>query len=40
MDVVGLAIAGLLPDDYKGVYAPEAEGLDEARRVLEAVHAS
>jgi len=40
MDVVGLAIAGLLPDDQKGVYAPDAEGLDEARHVLEAVHAS
>jgi len=38
MDVVGLAIAGLLPDDYKGVYAPDVEGLDEARSVLGIVH--
>ena len=37
MDVVGLAIAGLLPDDQKGVYAPDGEGLDEARQVLQAV---
>jgi hypothetical protein len=40
MDVVGLAIAELLPDDYKGVYGPEGEALDEARTVLGSVHAS
>jgi len=40
MDVVGLAIAGLLPEDYKGVYAADAEGLDEARGILNTVHAS
>jgi 1-acyl-sn-glycerol-3-phosphate acyltransferase len=40
MDVVGLAIAGLLPEDYKGVYAPDADGLEEARRILSTVHAS
>lgn len=34
MDVVGLAIAEQLPDDYKGVYGPDVEGLDEARQVL------
>jgi 1-acyl-sn-glycerol-3-phosphate acyltransferase len=38
MDIVGLAIASLLPDDYKGVYAAEAPGLDEARTVLPTVH--
>jgi 1-acyl-sn-glycerol-3-phosphate acyltransferase len=36
MDAVGIAIADLLPDDYKGVYGSSAEGLDEARRVLRA----
>jgi 1-acyl-sn-glycerol-3-phosphate acyltransferase len=40
MDVVGLAIAELLPDDYQGVYAPDAQGLDEARDVYRTVHAS
>ena len=40
MDAVGLAIADLLPDDYKGTYAPGEEGLDDARRVLQDVHAS
>jgi 1-acyl-sn-glycerol-3-phosphate acyltransferase len=40
MDVVGLAIAAQLPDDYKGVYAPDADGLDEARGILNTVHAS
>jgi hypothetical protein len=39
MDVVGLAIAEQLPDDYKGIYAPGSEGLDEAKQVLRAVHA-
>jgi 1-acyl-sn-glycerol-3-phosphate acyltransferase len=40
MDAVGLAIAELLPEDYKGVYAPGAEGMDEAGAVLRAVRAS
>jgi 1-acyl-sn-glycerol-3-phosphate acyltransferase len=40
MDVVGLAIAEQLPEDYKGVYTPGGEGLDEATRILQAVHAS
>jgi len=40
MDVVGLAIAGLLPDDYKGVYAPDADGLEGARTILSTVHTS
>jgi 1-acyl-sn-glycerol-3-phosphate acyltransferase len=39
MDVVGLAIAEQLPEDYKGVYAPGGEGLEEATQVLRAVHA-
>jgi 1-acyl-sn-glycerol-3-phosphate acyltransferase len=38
MDVVGLAIAELLPADYKGVYAPDVEGLDDARAALRTVH--
>lgn len=38
MDAVGVAIADLLPADYKGVYAPDADGLDEARQVLYSVH--
>jgi hypothetical protein len=40
MDAVGIAIADLLPDDYKGVYAPDAPDLDEARRVLAVVRAA
>jgi len=40
MDVVGLAIAGLLPDDYKGVYASDGEGLDEARQILQVIAAA
>jgi 1-acyl-sn-glycerol-3-phosphate acyltransferase len=36
MDAVGIAIAELLPDDYKGVYGPGVEGLDEPRAVLAA----
>lgn len=39
MDVVGLAIAQLLPDDYQGVYAPSAEGFDAARAVLRTLSA-
>ena len=38
MDVVGLAIAELLPDDYKGVYAADGEGLDEARQIFQVVN--
>jgi 1-acyl-sn-glycerol-3-phosphate acyltransferase len=34
MDVVGLAIAEQLPQDYRGVYAEDAPDLDEARLVL------
>ena len=40
MDVVGLAIAELLPEDYKGVYGPEGDGLEEASAVLRTVRAS
>lgn len=39
MDVVGLAIAARLPDDYKGAYGPDAEGLDEARQILQVIAA-
>jgi 1-acyl-sn-glycerol-3-phosphate acyltransferase len=31
MDVVGLAISALLPEDYRGAYGDEVAGLDEAR---------
>lgn len=34
MDMVGLAIAELLPAEYRGTYADGAPGLDEARRLL------
>jgi 1-acyl-sn-glycerol-3-phosphate acyltransferase len=34
MDAVGLAIAAVLPPDYRGAYADDAEGLDDARRIL------
>jgi 1-acyl-sn-glycerol-3-phosphate acyltransferase len=37
MDAVGIAIAELLPDDYHGVYAPDAEDQSEARAILAAV---
>ena len=40
MDVVGLAIAEQLPEDYKGVYTPGSLELTEAIQVLHAVHAS
>lgn len=39
MDVVGLAIAGQLPEDYKGVYGPDGEGLDEARQIFQSLNA-
>ncbi len=34
MDTVGLAIASLLPADYRGAYADEAADLDDAGRLL------
>ena len=37
MDVVGLAIAGLLPPEYRGAYHADVPGLDEARRILRVV---
>jgi 1-acyl-sn-glycerol-3-phosphate acyltransferase len=40
MDVVGLAIAAALPPSYRGVYADDAEGFDEARRLLRGLHES
>ena len=33
MDVVGLAIAALLPEEYRGAYGDGVEGLDEAREI-------
>jgi len=33
MDAVGLAIAALLPAEYRGAYADEATDLDEVRRL-------
>jgi 1-acyl-sn-glycerol-3-phosphate acyltransferase len=33
MDVVGLAIAGLLPPEYRGAYADPTDDLDHARRL-------
>jgi 1-acyl-sn-glycerol-3-phosphate acyltransferase len=33
MDVVGVAIAALLPEEYRGAYSDRAEGLDEARQI-------
>ena len=35
MDVVGLAIAAQLPQDYRGAYADDAPDLDEARLVYQ-----
>jgi len=34
MDIVGLAIAELLPPEYRGAYADNAADLDEARRLM------
>ena len=34
MDIVGLAIAELLPSEYRGAYADNAADLDDARRLL------
>jgi len=39
MDSVGLAIAGLLPPEYRGAYADDAADLDDARRLLESLFA-
>jgi 1-acyl-sn-glycerol-3-phosphate acyltransferase len=33
MDAVGVAVAALLPERYRGVYGDETRGLDEARQV-------
>jgi 1-acyl-sn-glycerol-3-phosphate acyltransferase len=33
MDVVGLMIAALLPEEYRGAYGEHVEGLDEARSI-------
>ncbi len=33
MDVVGVAIAALLPEEYRGAYADHMPGLDEARAI-------
>ena len=35
MDVVGLMIAAELPADYRGVYADDVEGLEQAKRILD-----
>jgi hypothetical protein len=31
MDAVGVAIAALLPSEYRGAYGDDVAGLDEAR---------
>jgi len=33
MDAVGVAIAALLPPEYRGVYADDVEGMEEAREI-------
>ena len=40
MDVIGLAVAQLLPAEYRGVYGTDAAGLEDARRVLQSVYQS
>lgn len=35
MDSVGLAIAAVLPPDYRGAYGDQVAGLDDARRLLD-----
>jgi len=35
MDVVGVTIAGLLPEEYRGAYGDHVEGLDEARAIAQ-----
>ncbi len=37
MDVLGVAIADLIPSPYRGVYADDAPGLEEARRIRHAL---
>lgn len=37
MDAIGLAVAALLPEPYRGVYGDDAPELDAARRLLEEV---
>ena len=37
MDVIGLAIAQLLPPEYRGAYGDDAADLEDARRLLRAV---
>ena len=34
MDVIGIMIAALLPDEYRGAYGDRAEDLDEAREIV------
>jgi len=38
MDAVGVAIAALLPEEYRGVYGDDVAGLDEAREIVRSVH--
>jgi 1-acyl-sn-glycerol-3-phosphate acyltransferase len=33
MDAVGVAIASLLPEDYRGAYGDRVDGLDDARAI-------
>jgi hypothetical protein len=33
MDAVGVAIASLLPEDYRGAYGDCVDGLDDAREI-------
>jgi hypothetical protein len=40
MDVIGLAIARLLPPEYRGAYGEDAIDLGDARRLLDALAAS
>ena len=40
MDVVGLAIAELLPEDYRGAYADDIPDLDRARQLLKGLSGS
>lgn len=38
IDTVGLAIAALLPSEYRGEYGNDAPGLHDARRLLQTLH--
>ena len=38
MDVVGLAIARVLPPEYRGAYGDDATDLEDARRVLDRLY--